>query len=92
MVPLLIWDSVLWSSIISKKLQEEGLCGLCIVAYLINFYFFAGFCEEFVKYLVVLRISTSRLSEDWRAMMAYGIAAGCGFATAENLLYVLSSG
>lgn len=91
MIPLLIWD-LLWLLLIAPQLRSDGLCGICILAYLIQFYFFAGFCEEFIKYLTILRISKSVLTDDWRALLAYGICSGCGFATAENILYVLSSG
>ncbi len=92
MIPLLIWDSVVWGYLISGELKDNGLCGICIFAYIVNFYFFAGFCEEFIKYLVIQRIANSKLTQDWRSLMVYGMAAGCGFACAENLLYVFSSG
>jgi RsiW-degrading membrane proteinase PrsW (M82 family) len=91
MVPLLIWD-LIWLLAIDPQLQDEGLCGLCILAYLLQAYFFAGFCEEVVKFKVISRLSDSQLTTDWRAMMVYGICSGCGFAIAENLAYVLSSG
>jgi RsiW-degrading membrane proteinase PrsW (M82 family) len=91
MVPLLIWD-LIWVLGIAPQLKEEGLCGLCILAYLLQSYFFAGFCEEVVKFKVISRLSDSPLSSDWRALMVYGLCSGCGFATAENLSYVLSYG
>mmetsp|Transcript_12821 Transcript_12821/g.19295 ORF Transcript_12821/g.19295 Transcript_12821/m.19295 type:complete len:384 (-) Transcript_12821:242-1393(-) len=91
MIPLLIWD-LIWVLAIAPQLKDGGLCGLCILAYLIQHYFFAGFCEEVVKFKVISRITNSSLTEDWRSMMVYGICAGCGFATAENILYVFSYG
>lgn len=51
-----------------------------------------GFCEEFIKYLAIRRIEKSVLTADWRALMVYGLAAGCGFAVTENIMYVLSGG
>ena len=91
MIPLLIWD-LIWVIGIEPHLKSNGLCGICILAYFLQFYFFAGFCEEVVKFKVISRLSDSQLTVDWRAMMVYGISSGCGFAMLENLLYVLSSG
>ena len=91
MVPLLIWDLV-WILLIAPQLKEGGLCALCILAYFLQAYFFAGFCEEVTKFLVISRLTNSALTTDWRAMMVYGICAGCGFATAENIAYVFSGG
>jgi RsiW-degrading membrane proteinase PrsW (M82 family) len=45
-----------------------------------------------VKYLVVRRMERSMLAADWRALLVYGVAAGCGFAVAENIMYVLTGG
>jgi RsiW-degrading membrane proteinase PrsW (M82 family) len=91
MIPLLLWD-LIWVYGIAPQLKEEGLCGLCVLAYLLQAYFFAGFCEEVVKFKVISRICDSQLTCDWRAMMVYGLCSGCGFATAENVSYVLSYG
>ena len=91
MIPLLAWDMT-WQFAIVHKLKDGGLCAMCIFAYIVNFYFFAGFCEEFVKFLVLRRIQHSCLTSDWRALLVYGISTGCGFATAENIMYVFSGG
>lgn len=91
MIPLIIWD-LIWILGIEPHLRNNGLCGLCILAYLLQCYFFAGFCEEVVKFKVISRLSDSQLTVDWRSMMIYGICAGCGFALAENILYVFSYG
>lgn len=91
MVPLLAWDMV-WIILIAPQLKEGGLCALCILAYFIQAYFFAGFCEEVTKFIVISRITNSCLTVDWRSMLVYGICAGCGFATAENIAYVFSGG
>lgn len=91
MIPLLLWD-LIWVLGIDPYLRNNGLCALCIFAYFLQTYFFAGFCEEVVKFKVISRLSDSHLTVDWRSMMIYGICAGCGFALAENILYVLSFG
>lgn len=38
------------------------------------------------------RLTNSHLTKDWRAMLVYGICAGAGFATLENLMYVAQFG
>jgi RsiW-degrading membrane proteinase PrsW (M82 family) len=91
MIPLLIWDLIFLLAI-QPHLKDTGLSGTAILAYFINFYFFAGFCEELVKYFVIRRILNSLLTPDWRSMLVYGICAGAGFACTENILYVFSGG
>ena len=90
-IPLLLWD-LIWVLAISPHMKQDGLCSICVLAYAIQSYFFAGFCEELVKYLTINRIWDSVLTNDWRTFVVYGICAGCGFATLENVLYVLSGG
>jgi RsiW-degrading membrane proteinase PrsW (M82 family) len=91
MIPLLVWD-LIWILLIAPQLKDGGLCALCILAYAIQALFFAGFCEEVVKFKVISRITNSAVTNDWRTMLVYGICAGCGFATAENIAYVFSGG
>jgi RsiW-degrading membrane proteinase PrsW (M82 family) len=119
MLPLLLWD-LIWFAIDKELNKDSGVCALCLLAYFLQAYFFAGFCEEFVKYLVIGtlfcafdyvllaivvigmyilyliassgRLTNSHLTQDWRAMMIYGICAGAGFATLENLMYVAQYG
>ena len=55
-------------------------------------YFFAGFCEELIKYFTINRLKDSVMTMDWRSFAVYGVCTGCGFAIAENILYTLSSG
>jgi hypothetical protein len=71
MIPLLIWD-LIYQFGIAPNLKQSGLSGLAILGYLIQFYFFAGFCEEAIKYFVILRIANSSLTKDWRSMLVYG--------------------
>ena len=52
MIPLLLWDMI-WFAIDAALDKEGGVCALCLLAYFLQAYFFAGFCEEFVKYLVI---------------------------------------
>jgi len=91
MLPLLLWD-LIWFAIDKALDKDSGVCALCLLAYFIQAYFFAGFCEEVVKYLVIARLTNSRLTQDWRSMMMYGICSGAGFASLENLLYVAQYG
>jgi RsiW-degrading membrane proteinase PrsW (M82 family) len=42
--------------------------------------------------LIVARLTNSHLTKDWRAMLVYGVCAGAGFATLENLMYVAQFG
>lgn len=62
------------------------------LAYAVQSYFFAGFCEELIKYWTINRLRDSVMTSDWRSFVVYGICAGCGFAMAENILYSLSGG
>jgi RsiW-degrading membrane proteinase PrsW (M82 family) len=62
------------------------------LAYAIQSYFFAGFCEELIKYFTINRLGASVMTSDWRSFAVYGVCTGCGFAMAENLLYTLSGG
>lgn len=71
MIPLLVWDSV-WEFVISRKLKDGGLCDLCLLSYVFNLYFLAGFCEEFIKFLCIRRIQHSTLTRDWRSLLVYG--------------------
>ena len=91
MGPLLLWD-LIWTFGISPSMKQDGLCSICVLAYAIQSYFFAGFCEEAVKYFTINRLEKSSMTSDWRCFLVYGICAGCGFATLENILYVLSGG
>lgn len=52
MLPLLCWDMI-WFAIDAALDKDSGVCALCLLAYFLQAYFFAGFCEEFVKYLVI---------------------------------------
>lgn len=52
MLPLLLWD-LIWFAIDAALDKDGGVCALCLLAYFLQAYFFAGFCEEFVKYLVI---------------------------------------
>eukprot|EP01041_Mallomonas_annulata_P006772 gene6772-13721_t len=90
MIPLLIWD-LIWILVVQSNLGDSGLCSTCILGYFLNAYFVAGFCEELLKYKVISRLKNSLLTPDYRCLMVYGVCAGAGFATVENLLYVLSS-
>ncbi len=45
-----------------------------------------------MKYFTINRLEKSPMTSDWRCFLVYGICAGCGFATLENILYVLSGG
>lgn len=91
MIPLLIWD-LIWVLLIAPKLTSEGLKPLSVLGYALQAYFFAGFCEEIVKFKIISRIVDSTLTDDWRTMLVYGMCSGCGFASAENILYVFSGG
>lgn len=91
MLPLLLWD-LIWFAIDRELDKDSGVCFLCLLAYFLQAYFFAGFCEEFVKFLVIARLTNSLLTKDWRTMMIYGICSGAGFATLENLMYVFQFG
>eukprot|EP01041_Mallomonas_annulata_P002752 gene2752-5420_t len=90
MIPLTIWD-FMWRIAVQSHLKDRGLCSLCILGYFLNSYFIAGFLEEVVKYLAICRLQNSLLTPDFRCLMVYGVCAGAGFATVENLFYVLSS-
>lgn len=90
MVPLIVWD-IVWLITIQPLLGESGLCPTCVLGYFLNSYFVAGFCEELLKYCAVSRLQNSLLTPDYRCMMVYGACAGAGFATVENILYVISS-
>jgi len=90
MIPLLIWD-IIWLIIVQNHIRQHGLCTACVISYLLSSYFVAGFCEELLKYLVVARLQNSLLTPDFRCMMVYGVCAGAGFATIENIFYCLSS-
>ena len=68
------------------------LCYDFRLAYAIQAYFFAGFCEELIKYFTISRLQDSVMTADWRACVVYGICAGCGFAMVENILYSLAGG
>ena len=52
MLPLLLWD-LIWFAIDRELDKDSGVCFLCLLAYFLQAYFFAGFCEEFVKFLVI---------------------------------------
>jgi hypothetical protein len=41
MVPLLLWDSLVWGALLAPRMKDDGLCPSCVLAYAINFYFFA---------------------------------------------------
>ena len=90
MIPLIIWD-IFWLIAVQSNLADGGLCPKCILSYFLNSYFIAGFCEELLKYQVVSRLKNSVLTPDYRCLMVYGVCAGAGFATVENILYVISS-
>ena len=90
MIPLIIWD-MLWVVLIQSRMGSKGLCPSCIASYILNSYFVAGFCEELLKYCAVRRLKNSLLTPDHRCLMVYGLCAGAGFATVENILYVFSS-
>mmetsp|Transcript_4357 Transcript_4357/g.4474 ORF Transcript_4357/g.4474 Transcript_4357/m.4474 type:complete len:364 (+) Transcript_4357:222-1313(+) len=90
MIPLIVWD-ILWIISVQAHLKDGGLCATCVISYLLNSYFVAGFCEELLKWCVISRLKNSILTSDHRALMVYGVCAGAGFATVENILYVLSS-
>lgn len=90
MIPLLIWD-LIWILTVQPQLGDSGLCATCILSYFLNSYFVAGFCEELLKYLAIARLQNSLMAPDHRCLMIYGVCAGAGFATVENILYVFSS-
>jgi RsiW-degrading membrane proteinase PrsW (M82 family) len=92
MVPLLIFD-VLGMSLIGSILPKKGeeVTFLSVLQVLFVSLFFAGFCEEFLKYIVIARLQKSPLISSWKSLLVYGLCAGAGFATAENLSYVMRS-
>mmetsp|Transcript_4531 Transcript_4531/g.12815 ORF Transcript_4531/g.12815 Transcript_4531/m.12815 type:complete len:593 (+) Transcript_4531:86-1864(+) len=55
-------------------------------------YFRAGFCEELLKYGAVRRVLFKDRVVDCGGLVVYGLAAGAGFATAENVQYTSSGG
>lgn len=92
MLPLLIFD-MLGMSLITALLpsKEKEVTFLSVLQVLFVSLFFAGFCEEFLKYIVIARLQKSPLISSWKSLLVYGICAGAGFATAENLSYVMRS-
>mmetsp|Transcript_58403 Transcript_58403/g.190494 ORF Transcript_58403/g.190494 Transcript_58403/m.190494 type:complete len:611 (+) Transcript_58403:117-1949(+) len=52
----------------------------------------AGFLEELLKYVAVRRILFKDRVVDCGGVSVYGLAAGAGFATIENIQYALSFG
>lgn len=92
MLPLLILDSLGVSLVSLVFPPSDGkVTWLSVLQVLFISLFFAGFCEEFLKYVVIARIQKSPLISSWKSLLVYGISAGAGFATAENLSYVLRS-
>jgi len=85
-----MWD-IFWLIAIQVHMGTVGICPTCILSYFLNSYFVAGFCEELLKYCVISRLQISLLAPDYRCLMVYGISAGAGFATMENILYVFGS-
>lgn len=72
--------------------DRTGDCSRCIGGYAFTSYFLAGTLEEVVKYLAIRRIVYHSTVADPRALWVYGACAGAGFATVENVLYVLGGG
>jgi len=92
MLPLLILDMLGMSLISLLQPASNGtVTWLSVLQVLCISLFFAGFCEEFLKYVVIARLQKSPLISSWKSLLVYGICAGAGFATAENLSYVLRS-
>ncbi len=71
---------------------ERGGCAKCIGGYAFTAYITAGLFEELVKYLAIRRIVYSPLIINPRALWVYGVCAGAGFATLENVMYVAQFG
>jgi len=71
---------------------DEGLCPACVAGYSFRAYFIAGTLEELLKYIAVVRLLYHPSIVDPRALVIYGCCAAAGFATAENISYVLSTG
>jgi RsiW-degrading membrane proteinase PrsW (M82 family) len=94
MVPLLFVDylglRVIHELIKLDSDRHQHLNAYHILIILCSSLFFAGFCEEMVKYITISRLQNSRLVSSYRSLLVYGICAGAGFATCENLSYVLS--
>ena len=92
MLPLLLFD-ILGMSLIEFLMpnKDKKVTFLSVLQTLFVSLFFAGFCEEFLKYIVITRLQKSPLISSWKSLLVYGISAGAGFATAENLSYVLRS-
>lgn len=63
-----------------------------MASYMFNAFVMAGFFEEMLKFLAVRRLESQSFVVCPRSLMVYGICSGCGFATVENIMYVLSSG
>jgi len=55
-------------------------------------YFRAGFLEELFKYIAVRRVLFKDRVVDCGGLLVYGLAAGAGFATAENIQYTMRGG
>ena len=77
---------------VPKEWDAEPLLGcMCSFRHIIMAYFRAGFLEESLKFISVYTIHSKPYVADPTGLVLYAAAAGCGFATAENLQYVLMS-
>jgi len=64
----------------------------CYVYDFIRAFVLAAFLEEVLKYLCIRRITFSSFVVDARSLFIYGGCGALGFATVENILYVLQGG
>lgn len=87
------------SEYICSDMSCEGSVGFTFVLRpatvanaLVTSYFRAGFLEELLKYFAVRRILFKDRVVDVGGLIVYGLAAGAGFATAENIQYTIIGG
>jgi len=72
------------------NLPQSGLCPECVAGYALQAFVLAGFLEEMLKYTTVQRLYYEAFIVDPRAFIVYGTCAAAGFATVENILYVVT--
>ena len=73
------------------NLEDKGSCSMCWFSYAFSAFVLAGLLEESLKFFAIYSIRNKPYVADYRSWMVYGVCAGAGFATIENMLYVFSS-
>lgn len=73
-----------------EKVCDQGLN--CYAHDAFTAFILASLCEEILKFLCIRRITYASLVVDAQSLFVYGGCAALGFATVENVLYVMSGG